>query len=295
MIIDRIRNRIRTVCHQFLVDHYPRFVIDRIWQRQNGYKIDWNHPTDINEKIQWLICYGDTSRWPDLADKYKVRKYVIEKGYEHLLPKLYGVWEDPNKIDYDELPDKFVLKCNHDSGSVHIVDKLKGYDKQVINSDLNNHLKLKFGYLFCEPHYNKIKARVIAEEYLEDNGYSNTLVDYKVWCFNGHPYCVLVVFNRSKDSVCINSYDLDWNVHPEHSVFTKHFQDGKGAIPKPKNLETMLTIASDLAGDFPEVRVDFYEVNGTLYFGEMTFTSACGRMNYYTKDYLIEMGQQIKL
>ena len=116
----------KSILYKYLVDHYPRIIIDRIWKKTYGHKLNWENPIDINEKIQWLICYGDTSNWHILADKYKVREYVTEKGYRDILPKLYGCWEDANNIDFSSLPDKFIIKCNHDSASWHIIDQSKG-------------------------------------------------------------------------------------------------------------------------------------------------------------------------
>lgn len=123
--------------YNFYVDNRPRTIIDRIWMRDFGYTVEWKHPRDLNEKIEWLICYGDTSAWPDLADKYKVREYVKEKGYEYLLPQLYGVWKDVSQIDYTSLPNKFVIKCNHDCGSYHIVNKQDGFNMEDINLVMN--------------------------------------------------------------------------------------------------------------------------------------------------------------
>ena len=293
MIINRIRLYLGNLKRNWLIDHFPRLVIDKDFP---DFPVNWDNPRNINEKIQWLICYGDTSLWPDFADKYKVRKYIEEKGYGHLLTKLYGIYHKASEINFEELPDKFVLKCNHDCGSYHIIDKKNGFNKESIRQDLDNHLKTKFGYIYCEPHYNKITPRIIAEEFLNSTepkeSFSSSLVDYKVWCFDGKPYCVFVAYSRTKEHLYTNVYDLDWNVHPEYSVFTGHCLDGKGMVPRPKCLQEMLKAASDLSKGFPQVRVDFYVVNNKLYFGEMTFTSACGRMDYFTDEYLYEMGKQ---
>lgn len=292
----KFRDYINLRLHYFYVDHYPKRLINRIWFNHYGYKIDWKNPRDLNEKIQWLICYGDTSKWPDLADKYKVRDYIKEKGYDSILTKLYGVWDDANDIDFEKLPEEFVLKCNHDSGSYHLIDKAKGFDKDFIIADLNTHLKVKYGYIGCEPHYNKIRPRIIAEEFLEDAGsFSTSLVDYKVWCFNGHPYCIFCAYNRTHEHLYTNVYDLNWQVHPEWSVFNDHYRDGGGKVPCPEILDDMLKVASDLSVGFPEVRVDFYIVDNKLYFGELTFTSDCGRMGYFSPEFLIELGRKVVL
>ena len=292
-----IKTKVCKKWHEYQVDHCPQRVIDKVWLKKYGHKIDWNHPRDINEKIQWLICFGDTSKWPDLADKYKVREYIIEKGYGNLLTKLYGVWDDAHNIEFDSLPNKFVLKCNHDSGSYHLIDKAKGFDRDFVTNDLNAHLKVKYGYKGCERHYNKIKPLIVAEEFLEEKGntFSTSLVDYKVWCFDGKPYCVFVAYNRTHEHLYTNVYDLNWQVHPEWSVFTDHYRDGGGRIPRPDKLEEMLKIASDLSVGHPQVRVDFYIIKDKIYFGEMTFASDCGRMGYFTQDFLKELGKQVTI
>lgn len=284
---------IKSRIYFFLIDHYPRIIIDRIWKREVGYTVNWKSPRDINEKMEWLVCYGDTSKWTDLADKYKVGNYVQEKGYGHLLTKLYGVWEHAEQIDYDALPEKFVLKCNHDCGSYHLIDKSLPFDKAAINKDLDNHVNSLYGYRYCEPHYNQIHPLIIAEEMLEDKSFPS-LVDYKVWCFDGVPYCVITYYNRTKEHVCFMVHDLDWNEHPEYGIYGDHFMEGKG-VPRPKLLDEMLQAASDLSKGFPQVRVDFYVTNDQLHFGEMTFVSNAGRMRNFTQEYLEEMGRQCVL
>lgn len=282
------------------MDHYPRPVIDKIWLQEYGYKPDWKHPRDLNEKIQWLICYGDTSQWPMLADKYLVREYVKQKGYVHILPQVYGVWGDAQDIDYNRLPDRFILKCNHDSGSYRIVNKAEGYDKDAIANYLNTQLHTKFGYRWCEPHYNKIRPLVIAQEFLPaTDKYSTALVDYRVWCFHGNPFSIWVDYYQDsyQDShrKFINVYDLNWHVLPQTTVFSHTYQDGKGLVPKPVVLPETLKAARVLSQGLPQSRIDFYIVNSHLYFGEITLTSNRGRITHFSKDYLIELGQQIHL
>lgn len=281
---------------KFLIDHYPKMVVDHEWPGQFGRKLDWENPRDINEKIQWLMCNSDTSEWVRLADKYRVREFVKERGLDHLLVKLYGVWEKAEDIDYDSLPDKFVIKCNHDSGSVIIVDKkTKCYDKIRINDELNAILKRKYGYIGCEPYYNKIKPLIIAEEFLEDEKTSVGLVDYKVWCFDGKPYCILTCHSRESGAVALELYDINWNYLHDKMVFSPIHWDGKNCVPKPECIDELLEYAGILSKGFPEVRVDFYYLNKKIYFGEMTFSSYSGRMGYFTDDFLIELGSQVNL
>lgn len=288
---------IRTVIRNFMWDHYRAYMINHIWQGRYGYKIDWNNPKDINEKMQWLATYSDTYLWSLCSDKYRVREFIKQRGLEHLTVKLYGVWNNADEIDYDSLPEKFVLKCNHDSGTCEIVDKSKGFDKNEINARLNNALKVRFGYINGETYYNRIKPCIIAEEFLESKNctFSTSLVDYKVWSFDGKPYCTWACHNRDKHCTYVNVYDMNWQVHPEYSVFTDHYRDGEGKVPKPLAFDEMMNAASILSKGFPEVRVDFYEVDGKLYFGELTFMTLSALIDFYTPDFLKQLGDQCVL
>lgn len=276
--------------HEWELDHHHDRVVQREWKKRFGHPIDWNAPKDINEKIQWLMCFSDTSEWTRLSDKVKVRDYVAEKGLGSLLVPMLGTWKQSADIPWDSLPDKFVLKCNHDSGSTHIIDG--NTDRGAVGAALDEALKVKYGYRHGEMHYNGIDPCILAEEFL-DSG-DTVPVDYKVWCFDGKPYCIWACYGRTADHVFVNVYDLDWNPRPEASVFTDHYRDGGSSLPKPETLPQMLEAAAILSAGFPEVRVDFYEVQGKLYFGEMTFASLMGMMDFYTPEFLKELGDQVK-
>ena len=290
---------LKTSLVHFLIDHFPQYFIQRSWKAQYGHKIDWNNPKNLNEVIQWLICRSNISEWSRLTDKYAVREFVKSKGLEHILPKLYGVWNDANDINLESLPEKFVLKCNHDSGSVYIIDKQKGCDFDSIKDELNKKLRVKFGYKCLEIHYNKIKPLIVAEEFLQSNSeelkFSKSLIDYKIWCFNGKAYWVTCFFGRTSAGAYIEVHDLDWNYYPEHTVVTDHYFNGGGRVPRPASLDIMIDAAQRLSEGFPQVRVDFYEVNGNVYFGEMTFTSLSGRMDFYSDDFLKIIGDKVVL
>ncbi len=292
-----ILRKINWTVRHFLQDHFPRYYVDRGWLKWKGYKVDWNNPRDINEKIQWLMCCSDTSMWTLCSDKYKVRDYVKSKGLGDILVPLLGVWERVEDIDFEPLPDKFVIKCNHDSGSTHIVDKSKGFNDAALRADLKKSLKKRFGYYNGELYYNHIKPLVVAEKFLEveDKSVSGSTIDYKVWSFNGKPYAILTCSDRTKKTLNLNLYDLDWNVRSDVLVESDHFKNGRGNIPRPLCLNKMLDSASVLSEGFPEVRVDFYETGGNLYFGEMTFSSYSGKMNYFTDEFLVELGAQCVL
>jgi O-antigen/teichoic acid export membrane protein len=277
--------------HEWELDHCRERVARREWKKRFGTDLDLDHPRNLNEKIQWLMCRSDTAVWTWLSDKVQVRDYVQEKGLGDLLVPLLGTWSQSADIPWDALPEKFVLKCNHDSGSTHIIDP--GTDRKAVGKALDEALKVKYGYRHGEMHYNGIAPCILAEEYL-DSGEAAP-VDYKVWCFDGKPYCIWACHGRTSATVYVNVYDLDWTPRPEASVFTDHYRDGGSSLPKPATLPQMLEAAAKLSEGFPEVRVDFYEVRGKLYFGEMTFASLMGRMDFYTDDFLKELGDQVKL
>ena len=291
--------KIKHISNSILLNVAPQAFIARRWKRRMGYAIDWKHPRDLNEKIQWLLVNNDISEWTRLADKYKVREYVKEKGLEHLLVPMLGVWTDAEKIDFDKLPDKFVLKCNHDFGSVIIVDKSSpDFNREAICKKMNERLKNHFGDN-GELHYRGIPPMIIAEIFLEvtdaEKKVSASHIDYKVWCFDGKPYYVNCAYNRTKYSVFLDIYDLDWNYHPEFVVSNGHYKTGLGVIKKPQSLSEMIEAATILSEGFPEVRIDFYDLDGRLYFGEMTFTSSAGMMKFYTPEFLQLLGDKIRI
>lgn len=259
---------------------------------------DFEHPQDLNEKINWMKFYGDTSKWADLADKYKVRDYVESLDLGDTLVKLYGKWDDANEIDWDSLPDKFVMKVNNGCGDVLICNDKTKLDKKVAVETYNNLVHSKYGDVSGEPHYAKITPCIIAEELLDITKQpiqSSSLIDYKVWCLNGKPFCIWCAWNRKGHSADVGIYDTEWHYHPEWSVFSQTFKEGDTRLPKPQNLNKMLDVASKLSTGFPILRVDLYEVDGKVYFGELTFTSLGGFMDYLTSEILQKMGAIVKL
>ena len=271
--------------------------INRNYKATLGYEMNWSRPSDINEKINWLKVYGDTSQWGGVADKYMVRNFVKDRGLGNILVKLYGKYNTTDEINFDELPNSFVLKTNHGSGDCIVVTDKRKIDIGDIKKRLGRALNTKYGLYSGERHYLSIKPCIIAEEFLDndDLGFTTSLIDYKIWCFDGKPYSVWACYSRTTHETFVNVYDLNWVCHPEFSVFNNHYKDGKGKVPKPQCLEEMLNAASILSKGFPVLRVDFYEVKGKLYFGELTFTSNGGYMDFYTKDYLLELGAQVLL
>jgi len=258
----------------------------------------FEHPKDLNEKINYLKFYGDTSKWPMLTDKYAVRKYIESIGLGDTLVKLYGKWDSVEDIDWDSLPDKFVMKCNNGSGDVLICKDKAKLNIEATKRYFDKMLHREFGVVSGEPHYALIKPCIIAEELLDASTQpcgSSSLVDYKIWCFNGNPHSVWCCYNRKQYHANVGVYDLNWQYHPEASVFTKHYIMGRQQLPKPTCLDRMIEVAKKLSWGFPVLRVDLYEVNGHVYFGELTFTSQSGCMDYFSKEYLNEAGNLIRL
>lgn len=264
--------------------------------RIRGGRMNLKHPKNLTEKIVWMQFHTDTSLWTICADKYRVREYVAQKGLEEILPELYGKWDDVNEIDIDNLPKSFVLKTNNSSGQVLIVKDKTEINRAYAKATLQKWLNLEYGSHNAQLHYMRIKPCVIAEELLVDTKLEQdvSLTDYKIWCFNGIPNSILVVANRKHTTGVydLKMYDTEWNDISEKAIklCSTHHSDKR--IEKPQNLSEMLKYARILSAGFPEVRVDFYDINGKIYFGELTFTAGYGN---YSDDYLKYMGSLVDL
>ena len=281
---------------EFMGKHFPVTLLKWRYRYVFKKKLDLKNPNDLNEKILWAKLFSDTSRWTELADKYKVRKYVEDLGLGEYLVKLFAVWYDAKEVDFNVLPDSFIIKANNGDG--------KGTNKIIRKSELTEEKKAKvvktidewlhrknIGALHAEPQYKGMKPCVIAEEVLPLDPGAASLTDYKIWCFNGKAYYIWVCNDRSGggNSAHVMTYDLDWTPHPEFSVFNSDYLQGE-IIPRPDNLDEMLAVAEKLSVGFPELRVDLYNVHGHIYFGELTFTSQGGFMDFYTPEFNKELG-----
>lgn len=236
-----------------------------------GKKLDLDNPRTYNEKIQWLKLYDSTPLKTRLADKYLVRDWVKEKiGEEYLVP-LLGVWDSFDEIDFDALPQSFVLKANHGCGWNLIVKDKRLLDREDVRRKFQTWMKLNFAYRNgLELHYMNIRPRIIAEAYLEND--HDDLNDYKVFCFGGKAQHIMYLTDR-KTGMKMAFYDLEWN--KQNFVYNYPINDQE--IPRPQRLEELIAVSEKLAEGFAHARVDFYILNdGTLKFGEITFTSASG-------------------
>lgn len=247
-----------------------------LWfNRATGEILDLENPVTFNQKIQWMKLYDSSDIKTRLTDKYLVRDYIKSKVGEKYLVKLYGVYERFDDIDFSKLPNSFVLKANHGCGWNIVVKDKKTFNVNDARNKFNTWMSLNFAFKNgLELHYMNIKPKIICEEYLDNN---DDLYDYKVFCFNGKAESIMFLSERVK-GLKMAFYDLNWNKLP----FTYSFPKNEEEIPKPKKLDELILISEKLAEGFAYVRVDFYILNdGSLKFGELTFTSASGSCKWY--------------
>ena len=239
-----------------------------------GRPLNTENPTTLNEKLQWLKFNYRFPLQSIVSDKLLVRDYVAEKiGAEYLIP-LLGSWENYDDVDFDKLPERFVLKCNHDSGGLVVcTDKSKLNHKEA-KRKLEKSLKSNFFYIGREYQYRNIKPRIICEQFISDNG--KVPMDYKIYCFNGKPDVILVCRDRLSNNSHRASYlyfDQDWKFQPLNKE-DENLVDVD--ILKPKNLDKMIEIARELSKDFFFARIDLYNIDGQIYFGEITLSPNSG-------------------
>lgn len=265
-----------------------------LFRIKNGYWMDFKSPKTFNEKIQWLKVYGYKPEYTQMVDKYEVKKYVADKiGKQYVIPTL-GLWNRPEEIDWDILPNKFVLKTTHGGGSCGVVickDKSSLDINQAIK-ELNISMSFTAGNSYREHPYMGVKKRVIAEKFLEENG-KDDLWDYKFYCFNGEPKYCQVIRNRSSEET-IDFYDMGWK-HQESVGLNTIANNGATPVPRPSNLEDMKAVCRALAKEMPFVRIDLYEVGKREYFGEITFYPAGGFGEFAPKEWNTKLGDMINL
>lgn len=256
-------------------------------------KLNWKAPQTYNEKIQWLKIYGRGGLERILSDKYLVKDYITDKiGSEYVIP-LLGVWDSEEDIDFGSLPDRFVLKCNHNSGTGMVICKNKGaLNIDEVKAGLKKGLKEDYFPISREYAYKGIPRKIIAEEYMEDSR-THELRDYKFFCFDGQPKALFIASGRLKgeESITFDFFDMDFN----HLPFTNGHPNSLAPVEKPLCFEKMKELAAFLSQGFPHVRVDFYEVNGRVYFGEFTFSHWGGFMPFVPNEWDMIFGNWISL
>ena len=255
-----------------------------------GKKLNLKKTQTFNEKLQWLKLYDRNPLHTTMVDKAEAKHYVAEKiGSEYIIPT-FGVYDKFEDIDFDTLPDKFVLKCTHDSGGLVICKDKSKFDIVAARKKINKALKYNFYYHSREWPYKKVKPRIIAELYLED-GSGRDLNDYKIFNFCGEPHFVQVDMDRFVNHKK-NMYTTDWAL----CDFSFNYpSDPQREVPRPDNLDEMLMLARKLSEGEPYMRTDFYSVKGKIYFGELTFFPASGFGKFDPEEYDKKLGDLIEL
>lgn len=272
-------------------NHYlfpDKFCVKTLYRIHFGESLNLDNPSSFNEKLNWLKLYNRNPLYSDLADKYTVKQYVASIiGSEHVV-KCLGVWDSFDEIDFDSLPDQFVIKATHDSGGVIICRDKSSFDKLSAKKKIDSVFKRNFYYISWEWPYKNIRPRVIVDEFLDD-GRKGELQDYKFWCFNGKP-TYMYITNKGAD-IYENFYDMDFTPVDINHGFPRY----KPEYPKPQCFDEMKEYASKLSKDIPFVRVDFFVVKNHVFFGEFTFFDWGGEQPFANKNTDIELGHYIEL
>lgn len=259
-------------------------------------KLDLKNPKTLADKVSYLNLFEESNLMIQCTDKYAVREYIKEKGLEHILvPLVGGPWINVEDVDFRQLPDQFAIKATHGCKMNYIVSDKRLLDENECKCEMQRWIDTTYGAYSMELHYTKIPHRIYAEKFLG----AEDLVDYKFHCLNGEPQFVLVCSERKakgdeKMFVTLDLLDMEWKLIDE-LVGSDHKTLAKGKSVKPSCFEEMKEVARKLSKDFKFVRVDLYERNGQVYFGELTFSPACGVFPSFTDDFIEEMGKKLKI
>ena len=292
--LHRMRNQ--NFLHNQPRERYADFV-KSLYRQGMGRELDLDNPKTYTEKINWLKLYDSTPLKARLADKFAVRDYVADKIGDAVLKPLLGAWDSFDEINFDELPEKFALKCNHGSGMNIIVKDKNSFDRQQAHEKINAWMAADYGAMFLELHYSLIKRKIIAEQYIPE--VETGLYDYKVHCFNGEPKIIQVLQTQNLHGLGNRAahqafYDSSWKNLGAMFDDAPLFQN---PISRPSRLEEMLNYAKILCAPFVYARADFYEIRGEIFFAEITFYSDAGLLPYrrtWTYERDLEIGNMIK-
>ena len=275
--------------------------LKKLYRAKMGHPLNLDDPQLFSEKLQWLKLHDRNPLYTQLVDKYRVREYIAEKlGEEYLIP-LLGVWDDPDEIDFDALPDQFVLKCNHNSGTGMCIcrDKSK-LDYNQVRKDLKKGLQENFFLKAREWPYKDIPRKIIAEQYMSDvagEAAGRGLDDYRIYCFNGEPRLVymyqsgILSFGNRPNTVSCDIFDIRWN----HLPVRQKIRNADYPPLPPTTLSKMLEMSKSLSKGYAFLRVDFYEINDRIYIGELTFYPGGGFSPFYPSRWDLELGKWISL
>ena len=250
-----------------------------------------DNPQTFNEKIQWLKLHDRKAKYTTMVDKYEAKKYVANIiGKEHIIPTI-GVYERFDDIDFANLPDQFVIKCTHDSGGLVVCKDKKKFNQKMARKKINKCMDKNFYWSSREWPYKNVKPRIIVEQYMSSFG--DNPDDYKVHCFNGKPKIILVCKDRfNQNGMSEDFFDTKWRHLDLKRPNQKTSQE---LISKPVKLEEILSYSKELSKDIPFLRIDFYIIDGKVYFGELTFFPASGLRPFVPEEWDKKMGKMIKL
>jgi hypothetical protein len=260
-------------------------------------KLNLKNPQTLSDKVTYLFLHKSTALVSACTDKWAVREYIARKELaDILIPAAGGPWNKAQDIDFEALPARFILKATHGCKMNYLVTDKNKLDVPACKRTLQTWLNTTYGTYSLEPHYRSITPRVYAEKLLDAPG---GLADYKIHCLNGVPQFILVCSERnaqgSRMQVKLDLFDTQWNCLNRFLQPSGLETAGSGRQEKPQLLEKMLAVSRTLSADFPFVRVDLYEVDGKIYFGELTFSPACGVFPYFTDEFIAQTGQQLKI
>ncbi|MFA2832067.1 ATP-grasp fold amidoligase family protein [Bacillus paranthracis] len=253
--------------------------LELLFHARMGKKLNIDNPKTFSEKLQWLKLYDRNPMYEKLVDKYEVREYISKKiGEKYLIP-LLGKYDNFEEINFDKLPSQFVMKCTHDSGGLVICKDKSQLDIEAARKKINKSLKRNYYYHGREWPYKNIKPKIIIEKYMVDeSGFE--LKDYKFFCFNGEPKSLFIATDRGIDTR-FDFFDMKFN----HLPFWQHYRNSNKKINKPTGFKEMIELSKILSEGIPHVRVDFYDINGQIYFGELTFYHFSGMERFYPNKY----------
>lgn len=295
--MDEYKRVLRNKKFRYSILSCLRFVPDEMmlklqYRIKFGRKLDLKEPKRFTEKIQWYKLFYKNPTMPRCSDKYMVREYIKEKGLENILVDLYAVYDRPDDIRIDQLPEKFIMKLSNGSGTNLLCrDKRSLIEKEVIQEFKDFLFKVKAN-LGREWPYLKADSKIVVERLLEDESHINNAVnDYKIFCYDGKPEYVICISDRYSDQCNHLVYDTQWNKIRVSSENARINEDA----PRPENLEEMLEIAAKLSEDFPFARIDLYSVAGKVYFGEITFYPWSGYMEFEPDEFDFILGEKFSL
>lgn len=282
------KGRLIYLLYKYIPCEYSYWQMARfLYEKTLGKKLNYSHPQTLGDKLMWLTRYWQHPLKTICADKYRVREFVEDKRLGHILIPLLAVYNSSEDIDFAALPQSFVLKCNHGSGMNMIVTDKSEIDQKAVRRQFKTYLDTDFSRFYCEKHYENIPRKIVCEPLISPSA----PVEYQCWCVNGEPDSLLVCrknFDGTYDSF---SYSCDYR-----QLFERIGErSNRQVIAQPACLELILNYARILSADFSFVRADFYEVEGKVYFAELTFTPDCNYLRNYNDSFHLRLGRKLKL